>query len=42
MYPKFGPGQLWELVADKIVAMGGEIITGFDVNQIHCRDAVQS
>ena len=43
MYPKFGPGQLWELVAEKIVAMGGEIITGFDVNHIHCeRGAVVS
>jgi len=38
MYPKFGPGQLWELVADKIIAMGGEIVTGVDVDQIHCRD----
>jgi protoporphyrinogen oxidase len=37
MYPKLGPGQLWELVADKIVAMGGEIVTGFDVNKIHCQ-----
>jgi protoporphyrinogen oxidase len=37
MYPKLGPGQLWELVADKIVAMGGEIVTGFDVNEIHCQ-----
>jgi protoporphyrinogen oxidase len=25
MYPKFGPGQLWEHVAGKIVEMGGEI-----------------
>jgi protoporphyrinogen oxidase len=25
LYPKFGPGQLWEHVAEKIVAMGGEI-----------------
>jgi len=25
LYPKFGPGQLWEHVADKIVSMGGEI-----------------
>jgi protoporphyrinogen oxidase len=37
MYPKLGPGQLGELVADKIVAMGGEIVTGFDVNEIHCQ-----
>ncbi len=25
MYPKFGPGQLWEEVAQKIIQMGGEI-----------------
>ena len=25
MYPKFGPGQLWEHVADQIVKKGGEI-----------------
>lgn len=25
LYPKFGPGQLWETVAEKIKAMGGEI-----------------
>ncbi len=37
MYPKFGPGQLWELVAEKILAMGGEIVTGFDVNKVHCQ-----
>ncbi len=24
-YPKYGPGQLWEKVAQKIVALGGEI-----------------
>lgn len=25
IYPKFGPGQLWEIVADDIRAMGGEV-----------------
>lgn len=25
-YPKFGPGQLWEKTADKIIEMGGSII----------------
>ena len=35
MYPKLGPGQLWELVAEKVLAMGGEIVTEFDVNKIH-------
>ncbi len=27
LYPKFGPGQLWETVAQKITEMGGEIHT---------------
>jgi protoporphyrinogen oxidase len=31
LYPKFGPGQLWEHVAEKIVAMGGEIHMGWKV-----------
>ncbi|MBR4175482.1 MAG: NAD(P)/FAD-dependent oxidoreductase [Lachnospiraceae bacterium] len=33
-YPKLGPGQLWELTADKIRQMGGEIITGAQVVRI--------
>src|SRR5579863_386728 len=28
LYPKYGPGQLWEEVARQIVEMGGEIRTG--------------
>jgi len=36
LYPKYGPGQMWDIVAQKVVAMGGEIITHFDVSQIHC------
>jgi protoporphyrinogen oxidase len=31
LYPKFGPGQLWEHVAEKVVAMGGEIRRGWKV-----------
>ena len=31
LYPKFGPGQLWEHVAEKIVAMGGQIRMGWKV-----------
>jgi protoporphyrinogen oxidase len=31
LYPKLGPGQLWETVAEQIVAMGGEIIYGIEV-----------
>jgi protoporphyrinogen oxidase len=26
LYPKLGPGQMWEIVAEKIIAQGGEII----------------
>jgi protoporphyrinogen oxidase len=37
MYPKLGPGQLWELVAEKILALGGEIVTDIDVDEIRCR-----
>jgi len=35
MYPKYGPGQMWEIVAEKVKAAGGEIITEFSVDQIH-------
>jgi protoporphyrinogen oxidase len=31
LYPKFGPGQLWEHVAEKVLAMGGEIRMGLKV-----------
>jgi protoporphyrinogen oxidase len=36
MYPKFGPGQLWEHVADLIVQKGGQIHMGWKVDRIHC------
>lgn len=31
LYPKFGPGQLWEHVAGKVIANGGEIHMGMKV-----------
>ncbi len=34
LYPKFGPGQLWEHVADKICAAGGEIHMGWTVDGV--------
>ena len=34
IYPKFGPGQLWEAVADEIRNMGGTILTGKNVTKI--------
>jgi len=36
MYPKFGPGQLWEHVAELISKGGGEIRMGWKVDRIHC------
>ena len=33
-YPKFGPGQLWEKVAQEIVDLGGEIRLNQEVNGI--------
>lgn len=36
LYPKLGPGQLWEHVADLVRARGGEIHMGWRVDRIHC------
>jgi protoporphyrinogen oxidase len=36
MYPKFGPGQLWEHVAEQVIAMGGEIHMKRLVDTVHC------
>ncbi|HWR14325.1 MAG TPA: NAD(P)/FAD-dependent oxidoreductase [Terriglobales bacterium] len=38
LYPKFGPGQMWEEVARKVRAMGGEIITEFQVKELGVED----
>jgi protoporphyrinogen oxidase len=38
LYPKHGPGQMWEEVARKISTLGGEIITEFEVSGIEARD----
>ena len=35
LYPKFGPGQMWELVAEEVIARGGRIITGAEVQRLH-------
>jgi protoporphyrinogen oxidase len=35
LYPKLGPGQLWEEVASRVRAEGGEILTGWTVCGIH-------
>jgi protoporphyrinogen oxidase len=34
LYPKHGPGQMWEEVAREVIAMGGEILTEWSVTAI--------
>jgi protoporphyrinogen oxidase len=36
LYPKFGPGQLWEAVAARITEQGGEIRLHSRATAIHC------
>ena len=38
LYPKLGPGQLWEIVAKRVQDLGGTIITEFDVDTIQCHN----
>ena len=35
LYPKFGPGQLWEHAAETVLANGGEIHFGIKIDRIH-------
>jgi protoporphyrinogen oxidase len=35
MYPKFGPGQLWEYVAKLVTEKGGEVRQGWRVDRLH-------
>ncbi|MFZ0663939.1 MAG: NAD(P)/FAD-dependent oxidoreductase [Acidobacteriaceae bacterium] len=35
LYPKYGPGQLWEHVADLITEIGGEVRLGWRVTKLH-------
>ena len=34
LYPKFGPGQMWEEVAGRVKALGGEIQCGWRVDRV--------
>jgi protoporphyrinogen oxidase len=38
LYPKFGPGQMWEKVAQRVQHMGGEIITNFNITSVEVKD----
>ena len=35
MYPKLGPGQMWEETAKKVQAHGGDVLMGYEVDRIH-------
>ncbi len=35
LYPKLGPGQMWEEVARQVVALGGEIHLDYTVDKLH-------
>ncbi|MBT9330993.1 NAD(P)/FAD-dependent oxidoreductase [Paracidobacterium acidisoli] len=35
LYPKYGPGQLWEHVADLVTNRGGEVCLGWRVTRLH-------
>jgi protoporphyrinogen oxidase len=37
-YPRFGPGQMWETMADEIIAAGGEVRLNTPVRGIEFRD----
>ena len=36
MYPKLGPGQLWEHVAEQVCERGGEVLKGWVVDRVRC------
>ncbi len=35
LYPKYGPGQLWEYVADLVTKKGGEVRMGWRAEKLH-------
>src|SRR4051812_6977656 len=37
-YPRFGPGQMWETMADEIIAAGGEVRLNAPVEEVEVRD----
>lgn len=40
LYPKFGPGQMWEEVARKVQEMGGEIHMGYRATSLETHDGI--
>ncbi|MBX3167115.1 MAG: NAD(P)/FAD-dependent oxidoreductase [Candidatus Eremiobacteraeota bacterium] len=40
LYPKYGPGQMWETVAQHVIQMGGEVSTRKQVTALQCEGDV--
>jgi protoporphyrinogen oxidase len=38
LYPKFGPGQLWEYVAQDVADRGGQVLKGWSVDKLLVED----
>lgn len=38
LYPKHGPGQLWEAVCDEVIKMGGEVLKNCKVTKINANN----
>jgi len=38
LYPKYGPGQMWEVVSEKIKELGGSILFEHEINKIYSRE----
>ena len=34
-YPKFGPGQMWERMAEEFIRLGGKILTDYEVTSVN-------
>jgi protoporphyrinogen oxidase len=37
-YPRFGPGQMWETMAERIAERGGQVLTGMPVDRLEIED----
>jgi protoporphyrinogen oxidase len=43
LYPKFGPGQMWEETAAQVLKLGGEVLTSWEVEGLcHDGDSVRA
>ncbi len=38
LYPRLGPGQMWEAVAEAVIAAGGQVLLGWSVDRVRVVD----